>query len=61
MSNESVPNLIGLAIGQGGETNGCAPCMTGALALVVLALLQARRGADGDAITASGWASVALL
>jgi len=60
VSNESVPNLIGLAIGQGGETNGLRTVMTVALAIVMLLccrLAWRRR----DAITASGWASVALV
>ncbi len=60
VSNESVPNLIGLAIGQGGETNGLRTVMTGALAIVMLLccrLAWRRR----DAISAAGWASVALV
>jgi alpha-1,6-mannosyltransferase len=60
VSNESVPNLIGLAIGLGGETNGLRTVMTGVLAVVMLLccrLAWRRR----DAIAASGWASVALV
>jgi hypothetical protein len=60
VSNESVPNLIGLAIGQGGETEGLRAIMTGVLAIVVLlcCLLAWRRR---ESITGSGWASVTLL
>jgi len=60
VSNESVPNLIGLAIGQGGETEGLRAIMTGVLAIVVLSccVLAWRRR---ESIAASGWASVALL
>ncbi len=60
VSNESVPNLIGLALGLGGETEGLREIMTGALAIVMVLccrLAWRRR----DSITASGWASVALL
>lgn len=60
VSNESVPNLIGLAIGQGGETDGLRTVMTGVLAIVMLLccrLAWRRR----DAISAAGWASVALV
>jgi hypothetical protein len=60
VSNESIPNLIGLAIGSGGETEGLRRVMAGALVIVMLLCCQLawRRR---DAITASGWASVALL
>ncbi len=60
VTDVSVPNLIGLAIGAGGETKALHDLLTVALALSVLACcMQAwRRGA---AVTASGWASVALL
>ncbi len=56
----SVPNLIGLAVGAGGETEALHKVLT--LALIVAVLLccvQAYR--RGSAVTASGWASVALL
>jgi hypothetical protein len=87
VTSESIPNLIGLALGLGGETNGVRDVM--GLALVALlagccwlawkrnpcapapgATAQAnRRGLLGvagpndaeRAITASGWASFALL
>jgi len=60
VSNESVPNLIGLAIGVGGETEGLRTIVTGVLAIIVLLccrLAWRRR----DSITASGWAMVALV
>jgi hypothetical protein len=60
VTNESVPNLIGLAIGTGGENETIREVMTGVLGASILACgwLSWRRR---DAITASGWASVALL
>ena len=60
MTNVSVPNLIGLALGAGGETDSLRLVLSGVLTVfVLLCCLQAwrRRGA----ITASGWAGVALL
>jgi hypothetical protein len=60
VTNVSVPNLIGLAVGSGGETETLHKLLSAALVLaVVLCCVQAwrRRGP----ITASGWASVALL
>jgi hypothetical protein len=60
VSNESVPNLIGLAIGLGGETEGLRAVMTGALAIIVV-LCCRLAWRQQDAIAASGWASVALL
>jgi hypothetical protein len=57
---ESIPNLIGLAVGAGGETETLHVLMTLALAVsLVLCCLQAYR--QRDPITACGWASVALL
>jgi hypothetical protein len=60
VTNVSVPNLIGLAIGAGGETQALHSVLTAVLVVsVLLCCVQAwRRGA---AVTASGWASVALL
>jgi hypothetical protein len=60
VTNESIPNLIGLALGVGGENETIRVVMSGLLAASVLGccLLAWRRR---DAITASGWASVALL
>jgi alpha-1,6-mannosyltransferase len=60
VTNVSVPNLIGLAVGGGGETETLHKLLSVALVLSVVACcVQAwrRRGP----ITASGWASVALL
>lgn len=60
VTSVSVPNLIGLALGQGGETETLHKLLTGALIVsVLLCCAQAyrRRGP----ITASGWSSIALL
>jgi hypothetical protein len=60
VTNVSVPNLIGLAVGSGGETETLHKLLSAALVLsIVLCCVQAarRRGP----ITAAGWASVALL
>jgi hypothetical protein len=56
----SVPNLVGLALGAGGETEALRIVMSLVLAATVLACCRAayRRR---DAIAASGWASLALL
>ena len=60
VTNVSVPNLIGLAIGAGGESKALHDVLSVVLVLSVLACCrQAWR--HGTAITASGWASVALL
>ena len=60
VTNESVPNLIGLAIGAGGETEALRLVMSGVLAAaVVLCCVYARRAEDS--VAASAWASVALL
>lgn len=71
VTSESIPNLIGLAVGAGGETDALHK-LTSALLLVSVALCcamawraarHAQEGADpGErVIAASGWASVALL
>jgi hypothetical protein len=60
VTSESVPNLLGLAVGAGGESASMRSGLSVVLVLVVLAcawLAWTRR----DAVTASGWASVALL
>jgi hypothetical protein len=60
VTNVSVPNLLGLALGSGGETGSLHLVLSAVLACsVLLCCLQAwrRRGA----VTASGWANVALL
>jgi hypothetical protein len=60
VTSVSVPNLIGLGLGQGGETDWLHTLLSVALILAVaLCCVQAWR--RRSAITASGWASVALL
>jgi hypothetical protein len=56
----SLPNLLGLALGQGGETNTLRLLLSGVLLASVAAcsVLAWRRR---DSLTAAGWASVALL
>lgn len=73
VTSESVPNLIGLALGAGGETETLHKVMTAALIVSVLACCwyawsprrkQGDPGPSGIAertIVACGWASVALL
>jgi hypothetical protein len=74
VTNESVPNLIGLAIGAGGESETLHHVMSAVLVLSILACCIAAwraRPTDGGAdapptavertIAACGWASVALL
>jgi hypothetical protein len=60
VTNVSVPNLIGLALGQGGETHTLHLLLSAVLLLsVFLCCVQAYR--RRSSITASGWASVTLL
>ncbi len=56
----SLPNVVGLVLGQGGETNTMRVLLSAVLALSVLgcSVLAWRRR---DALSASGWATVALL
>ncbi len=56
----SVPNLIGLGLGGGGETETLHSVLTAALALSIVAcsVMAWRRR---ESITPSGWATVALL
>jgi len=74
VTSESIPNLIGLAVGAGGETETLHGLLTGGIALSILgccwwAWRGARPGRPAAAvedapdrtIAASGWASVALL
>jgi hypothetical protein len=60
VTSESVPNLIGLAVGAGGETETLRVVMSVVLAASVLACC-AGAWRSGSSITAAGWASVALL
>jgi hypothetical protein len=56
----SVPNLLGLVLGQGGESETLRVLLSGVLVACVAAcswLAWRRR----DSVTAAGWASVALL
>jgi hypothetical protein len=60
VTNVSVPNLIGLAIGDGGETASLHTVLNAVLLVsVFLCCVQAWR--RRDSVTAAGWASVALL
>jgi hypothetical protein len=72
VTNESIPNLLGLAFGSGGETNTLHLLLTGVLGVWVLACCAfafSRRnpgnsspaGSIDRLIIACGWASVALL
>jgi hypothetical protein len=60
VTNVSVPNLIGLALGSGGETESLHLILSATLGVsVLLCCVQAWR--RRDSVTACGWASVALL
>jgi len=56
----SLPNLLGLVLGQGGETATMRRLLSGVLVLSVLGccVLAWRRR---DALTAAGWATIALM
>jgi hypothetical protein len=56
----SLPNLLGLALGQGGETNTLRVLLSAVLVMTIAAcsVLAWRRR---DSLTPAGWASVALL
>jgi hypothetical protein len=60
VTNESVPNLIGLLIGVGGENESVRVVMSAVLGASVL-LCCAMAWRTRDSLAASGWASVALL
>jgi len=60
VTNESVPNLIGLALGAGGQTETLRELMSGVLAVSLL-LCCRLAWRERESLTASGWASVALL
>jgi hypothetical protein len=60
VTNLSIPNLTGLALGAGGETSALhAIFAAGLLAVIVLCCVQAWRARSS--IAASGWATIALL
>ena len=76
VTSESIPNLIGLAIGAGGESETLRKGMSGVLVLSILYCCRlawhsrsSAAGSSGEAtggladrlLMASGWASVALL
>jgi hypothetical protein len=56
----SLPNLLGMALGQGGETNTLRLLLSGVL-LVAVAACSVLAWRRRDSLTAAGWASVALL
>jgi hypothetical protein len=60
VTNVSVPNLLGLAFGSGGETETLRLLLSGVLGCSVVGccVLAWRRR---DSVTASGWVTVALL
>ncbi len=60
VTNISLPNLLGLALGAGGETETLHNLLTAGLILSVLACC-AMAWRRRESITASGWATVALL
>jgi hypothetical protein len=56
----SLPNLLGLALGQGGETNTLRLLLSGVL-LATVAVCSVSAWRQRDSLTMAGWASVALL
>lgn len=60
VTSESIPNLLGLAVGAGGETEFLHTLMNLVL-LAAIAFCCRLAYRSGDAITACGWATVALL
>jgi hypothetical protein len=60
VTSVSVPNLIGLALGKGGETESLHLLLSAAL-IVAVALCCVQAWRRHGPITASGWAGVALL
>ncbi|HEY7933454.1 MAG TPA: hypothetical protein VID48_06470 [Solirubrobacteraceae bacterium] len=60
VTSVSLPNLLGLALGQGGETNTMRALLFVALAVtVVLCIVEAWR--RQESLSATGWATVALV
>jgi hypothetical protein len=60
VTNLSIPNLTGLALGAGGETSALHTVFTVGL-IAALALCCAQAWRTRSSVAASGWASVALL
>jgi hypothetical protein len=60
VTSESVPNLIGLAVGAGGETESLRLVLSGVL-VIAIALCCVHAARRRSSLAASGWASVALL
>jgi hypothetical protein len=60
ITSVSVPNLIGLALGQGGETDWLHTLLSATL-IIAVALCCAQAWRRRSALTAAGWSSVALL
>lgn len=56
----AVPNLLGLALGLGGETVGLRVALTAVLVLVVLTV-GVRAWRRGELIAMTGWATIALV
>jgi hypothetical protein len=56
----SVPNLLGLALGEGGETDTMRILLS-ALLLAILALCSLLAWRRRESLSAAGWATVALL
>ncbi len=56
----SLPNLLGLVIGDGGETNTLRIVLS-ALLLVIVAACSVRAWRRREAVSGAGWATVALL
>ncbi len=57
---ESVPNLVGLAVGAGGESEGVRLVMEAGLVLTLIAACW-YAWKHHDAITPAGWANVVLI
>ncbi len=60
VTNVSIPNLIGLALGQGGETE-TLHLLLSAVLLIAVAMCCVQAWRRHGPITAAGWSSVALL
>jgi hypothetical protein len=60
VTNESVPNLLGLVVGQGGESSAVRALISVVLAIAVI-LCCRMAWQRREVITPAGWASVALI